>query len=191
MFYSRLQNDLLSDYYMKKNDLAELSILLEIASSAAKTSVNVDEAIGKIPRIHTSAIPDGIMASLVTCIATISKDKSRRCLRAKVKGSDYCTIHKNPYNSISKNECIVVSSSKSSVHFEKGLAQRKQGKTFKSLSQLKVDAHDFFRKVSPHANNDLKWNIQCIEDAFLSERNVPFALGLHIRRFFPGYGKLA
>ena len=172
----------LISHYLQKNELAESSILLQLASEAATTSITVEEAMNKIPPLHSSAIPIGVMSTLVTCIATISKNKNRRCLRAKMPGSNYCTIHKNPFPS--KNECVIVPTSKSPSP-----SKRKRTRVFKSVAQIKKDVQKFFSEISPTVYNGLKWNIQSIEDAFLAERNNPFALGLHVRRYFPGYGK--
>lgn len=162
--------------------------MLKIASDAATSSVSEDEAMKKIHPLHTLAMPVGIMSTLVTCTASISKDKNRRCLRARIPGSDYCTFHKNPF-SISKTGCVEIPSSKAKDDNGNSPQKHKNARIFKTVAQLKDDVRDFFKKISPNASNNLKWDIQCIEDAYLSERNVPFALGLLVRRYFPGYGK--
>jgi len=165
----------------KRNNLAEFSVLFDIVRKAAKTAVNVDEAMAKIPSLHAPAIPRGVMNSLVTCIASTSKD-NRRCLRMKLPGSDFCTIHDDP-NEVAQNDI-----KRNSVDDENASPRKKRRLLFKSVASLKSDVSNFLKSVSPYHMNDLKWNVQCVEDVFLSERNTPFALGLKLRRYFPGYG---
>ena len=84
----------------KKTHLAEPSTLMKIASDAATPALSVDQALANIPPIHLPAIPIGVVNALVTCIATVSKSKKRRCLRPRVPGSDYCSCHKDPENPV-------------------------------------------------------------------------------------------
>lgn len=149
--------------------------------------------MSKILPLHLPAIPVGVMNALVTCIATISKD-NRRCLRPKVHGSDYCSTHHDVVSSAYNKQKNVKDGSAPKRKYRSNenediARQCKKGKPiFKSIASLKDDVSIFFRKMSPFVKNLLKWNIQSIEDTLCSERNMPFALGLQVRRYFPGYG---
>jgi hypothetical protein len=166
--------------------------LFKIASDASKNALHVSEAMSKIPSIHKPAIPISVMNALVTCIATVSKD-NRRCLRPKVAGSDYCSVHNDPcaialIDNQQKNNISCKRKERDIDNQES--PKRKKRKQFKSIACLMDDVSNFFRRMSPHVKNLLRWDIQCTEDLFCSERNMPFALGLQVRRYFPGYGKL-
>ncbi len=127
----------------------------------------------------------------------MSKD-NRRCLRPKVPGSDYCICHSDPgcvkasTESSHGKKCTNISLKRKDREngSDESPRRKKRKKIFKSIACLKDDVSSFFRGVCPHKMNLLNWNIQCVEDAFCSERNMPFALGLQVRRYFPGYGKL-
>lgn len=150
--------------------------------------------MSKIPPLHIPSIPVGVINTLVTCVATVSKD-NRRCLRPRVQGSDYCCIHIDtisPTTKTQKNvQCHISLKRKDRDNSNDDIKRhcKKKKESFASIANLKDDVSNFFRRMSPCVKNILNWDIQCVEDAFCSERNMPFALGLQVRRYFPGYGR--
>ena len=161
--------------------------MLQIASTATITATSVEEAKSNIPPLHAQSIPVSILNTLVTCIATVSRDH-RRCRRPRLLGSDYCTIHAD--TSFLTTNTQLTTKRRHDVTDENNIAPscKKRKILFKSIATLKDDMSTFFKSCSPYVQNLLQWDIQCAEDAFCSERNAPFALGLLVRRYFPGYG---
>lgn len=170
--------------------------MLKIASQAAESALNVEEAMSNILPLDAPAIPIGVMNALVTCIAKTSKG-NRRCRRPKVNGSDFCVVHNDTTFSSNRLQTNTLTRTSPKRKFflenneEAHGVQKKKKARFKSIAAMKADVQNFFREVcQPYVKNLLKWNIQSVEDAFCSERNAPFPLGLHVRRYFPGYGTL-
>ena len=173
----------------QKSDEPSQSLLMQIASDAARDQLQVCDAMKRIPEIHKSAIPDLVLKALVTCIATVRKS-NRRCLCPKAVGSDYCAAHKSAIelSNRGKDADAVFLEPKADrvqrVNSEVSL----QG-PFVTIHHLLENIRDALRDTLPQQENFRKWRIKCIEDAFLCERNEPFPLGLIVRRFFPGHGK--
>ena len=132
----------------------------KIISKPAETKINIDEAKANIPPPHAPSI----------------------------RGPDYCTIHAD--TSFLKTNTQLTTKRRHDVTDENNISpsHKKRKILFKSIATLKDDMSTFFKSCSPYVQNLLQWDIQCAEDAFCSERNAPFALGLLVRRYFPGYG---
>ena len=146
--------------------------------------------MSKLAPLHVPAVSVGVIKALVTCIATV-KD-GRRCLRPKINGFDYCSSHIAAFSANPTNKKIgrqLKRKHDESIACDAPTKSKKKRKRFKSITSFIDDVSNFFKTVSPHVKNLLRWDIQNVEDAFCSERNVPFALGLTVRRYFPGYGK--
>lgn len=166
------------------------SILLEIAYAASKDAMTVADAMKEIPDLHKPAIPIGVMNSLVTCIAVVSRT-NRRCQNAKVHNTDYCASHRNAIVISPRHDNLKVGTTNDdSRHVGNGLKRTKEPRveTFVSIDTLVNNIRMHLKGTLQNQENTKKWEIQCIEDAFLCERNEPFPLGLKVRRYFPGHG---
>lgn len=172
----------------KKSDARE-SLLLEVAYGVAKDSLTVEDAMEKVPNFHKPAIPAGVMRSLVTCIAVVPKT-NRRCQNPKLHNCDFCSSHR-------KAIALAAESKEPQSHknrFDPEVKKKKQGleeqrsETFLPIDRLLHNIRSKLRETRFNQENARGWEIQCIEDAFLCERNEPFPLGLKVRRYFPGHG---
>lgn len=155
----------------------ECSTLLKIAREAARDARSVEDALSLVPVEHVPAIPEEIMNSLVTCIAE-TKGR-RRCLRPKLPGLDYCTIHCAPALLTGKKNTV-----QEKVDVDRSVEEQKR-----KISTIKDEVFTFLRtEISSHQINSRSWNVRCIEDSMLCQNQAPFPLGLRVRKFFPGYG---
>uniref|UniRef100_A0A7S4SER4 Uncharacterized protein n=2 Tax=Ditylum brightwellii TaxID=49249 RepID=A0A7S4SER4_9STRA len=189
------------------------SALLKIAEKAAREARTTSECIQFIPFEHRPAIPESVIASLITCIFIIGKrtTNQRRCLRPKAQGVDYCAFHCDPLlltPCITKEESVEeralddqnplnmndVSSSNvlsSPDHSKIPPKERstKSSNSEKGVLTIMSSLPKFLsQRLDTSHSNILNWKVNCIEDAILCEENNPFPLGLLVRRFFPRYG---
>jgi len=189
------------------------SALLKIAEKAAREARTTSECIQFIPFEHRPAIPESVIASLITCIFIIGKrtNNQRRCLRPKAPGVDYCAFHCDPLlitPCITKEESVEeralddqnplnmndVSSSNvlSSPDHSKIPSKERSTKSSNSekgvLTIMSSLPKFLSQRLDTSHSNILNWKVNCIEDAILCEENNPFPLGLLVRRFFPRYG---
>ena len=117
------------------------------------------------------------MDSLVTCIADTKG--GRRCLRHRLPGLDYCSLHCDPSLLTEKKN-----TKQEKVDVDKDIEIQKR-----KISSIKNEVFKFLRiEISPHQGNFRSWNVRCIEDSMLCQSKAPFPLGLRVRKFFPGYG---
>jgi hypothetical protein len=172
----------------KKTEDALLSPLLQIAAEAAKDQLYLQDAVKKIPALHSCAIPDIVMRYLVTCIATTSSSK-RRCLLPKHGHSNYCALHQDviSLNNDKVSDEVQCQTDNVANEFMKELDA---ANPFVSVDCLIDNIRSRLLSVRNTQENTRNWEIKCIEDAFLCERNEPYPLGLVVRRYFPGHGKL-
>lgn len=188
--------------HLKKDSRTHSSILLEIAKEAALNAYSLEDALEAVLPVHKPAIPEIVLNSLVTCSFIISKGK-RRCLRQKAPGSDYCHLHTDPsmMAPISNEvKCPKAKSDPGDLVSNSGIKSNKDDSTKKQsqdvsspLSQNIISLtlsiiNSLRKKITPHHVNKLDWNINCIEDAIISQEHAPFPIGLRVRRFFPSYG---
>jgi hypothetical protein len=159
-----------------------LSPLLRLVFEFVNDEKNIEDAIRKIPIEHSCAIPKVIVKAFDTCIENAKKTK-RRCRCPKLHGSDYCASHQKVL-SIStavelkeqKSECVKI--------YEKNEIYS----PIVGVEDVRQDLKNALRGLFPKRTNPRDWQIKCIEDAFICERNDPFPLGLGLRRYFAGYG---
>lgn len=170
----------------KKTDDAILSPLLQIAAEAAKEQLHLQDAVERIPDLHSCAIPDIVMRYLVTCIAIASSSK-RRCLLPKLENSDYCTLHQDVI-SLNNDKVSDEIENQSDDVAKEYLKEKEAPNPFVSVDCLMNDIRSRLRNALNTQENARNWEIKCIEDAFLCERNEPYPLGLMVRRYFPGHG---
>lgn len=148
----------------------------------------MQDAVARVPEIHRFAIPDTVMNSLVTCIATVKRTKCR-CLCPKVSGTDYCSAHQSAIKMVSEeNNTENNRADRESLERENKSSTNALKSPFISINALINNIRTTIKDTHSKQKNFRKWRINCIEDAFLCERNDPFPLGLVVRRFFPGHG---
>jgi len=170
----------------KRNSKSDFSALLQIAHEATRDAMSVKEAISNLPHVHKQAVPETVLNHLVTCTAIVNKDQ-RRCLRQRLPGSDYCSVHNidTPLsltatpNQMEASTGMVSESSK----------QNGRKRRYSGVNVLKNDVSNFLStKIQSNKQNVKNWTIHCIEDAILCEYQTPFPLGLLVRKYFVGYG---
>lgn len=175
----------------KKDSISPLSALLEIATRIASKARCVEEAMTLLPLEHKLAIPQEIFSSLITCVAMIGKKHNkRRCLRPRAPGVEYCTFHcdselleSNNLRNFSRNEEKQTCPEAISSHQPSIKINPTQTNPIYSIQSRMGICF----KTNPKHMNELNWHIHSIEDSILSQSNVPFPLGLLVRRFFVGY----
>ncbi len=156
----------------------------------AKDALTVEDAMNKIPDIHKSAIPAGVMRSLVTCIAIVPKT-SCRCQNPKLHNSDYCSSHRKAIALATESTEPQLSANKADLEEKKikSSTGEQRTETFLPIDRLVQNIRSKLRETRCNQENARGWEIQSIEDAFLCEQNEPFPLGLKVRRYFPGHGE--
>lgn len=159
-----------------------MSPLLLLAFEFSKDEEQVEDAIRNIPIEHKCAIPEVIMKSLVTCVA-VAKQTKCRCRCPKLPGSDFCANHQQTLHISS--ELGTKEEKPESIEFDE---QNEGCNPFVGVEYVRTDLKSALRELFPKRDNPRDWQIKCIEDVFICERNEPFPLGLCVRRYFAGYG---
>ena len=183
--------------HQAKDNLAENSPVLRIAEETALKSKTTKQALSLVPKKDKLSIPEIVMDALVTCVYMIEKKGDlRRCRKPKLAGYDYCVAHCDAallttprvdeidYCSLShfREDSI----SRTSLPRED---VRVQGLFSRGISTIIEVMPSFLEnKVDSIMVNELRWNVNSIEDSILCEENKPFPLGLKVRKFFSGYG---
>ena len=178
LFFDKSHDTLL----LQRNEYSSSSPLLRLAFELAKDENHVESAIQNIPIEHACAIPGVIMKALVTCIEVVKKTK-QRCRCPKVPGSDYCSSHQKSFNISTRIE----PQEENNVPID-NVDKSETCSPFVSVEDVRTDAKRALRRLFPKQSNPRDWQIKCIEDAFICERNEPFPLGMNVRRYFAGYG---
>ena len=159
-----------------KSPLADDSSLLAMARDAAEKSKSIEEAMNLISKDERHAIPEVVLDGLVTCTAMVGKGRSRRrCKAPRYAGLAFCVSHCDP---LLMQKCRTLS-----VDHPKETEQSQEG-----ISRIIKNFPTFLSGIHDKLVNNYGWSVNCIEDAILCGENMPFPLGLNVRKFFVGYG---
>jgi hypothetical protein len=186
------------------------STLLEIAENSAKWARTPEDATQATPEIHRRAIPPHVIISLITCVATVGKD--RTCSKQKVSGSDFCEEHCEPQeenkglsyseddrgmlltsNSLVDNAAVIdvssIGSSCADLASKQRLVEKEREREWKEDANVAHTIYDgLLSGVKDCFANSKHVFVHDTEDAILCDEKAPFPLGSLVRRFFSWYG---